>query len=724
MRETLRLSDAPEFHRILREFALRLNPELSVEDLVLASVRTTLRYHDGRTFLYTLDPANFRVEEDDAPVRTVSPINNSTQKRRVVYSIRSEDGTWHTPIGTTCILKDILGLDPRQTNAMGTVLLEAAHDAKQRDLLLQHGDDLRGYGRANGLQEGLITQMYLDSLRDEDPIREHLQRLLHTRIPLNRAGLRLLRAHSRRVTPAQVEAARTIPAVPVLELPQPISPRRVSMPPVDSGQRLLAREVVRHLQPHLALLLEVLPETLHAEVSALLTAEGERVPCTREVLDALREATGERLTVADVQERRERGRSFGDLTPELLTHWVELETHLEELTPLQKARWRHHLLEEQLTMYEWSCLREAWHHVRASTHPAVPRETGRNVQVTHLDTGVSPWPSVEEDVLLGHAEQRRWYDLRDRVRLHLRPEQAPLLERLNQMTLRLKDIPDLEQARRAAKRAKLPQIQALRLRPNFVRAVPEALQADFAVAVRDNNFPPHLRTALEETAEQLNLDASTLMPPQLEGNVRRALRLAWAHLTPHLGPDAEGLRRALDAHRYTIKQAAQLRGLVSTRLPETALPAEDRAYLRRNPAGWRGRFTANDYRWICEALEKREYTPRLLAALDGLVTQLKVQEEARQAKAARQAAEAAARAAQQQLKGAEELHERLLSRWGALRPQDARALRVLDPAVLMEALPDTCRAFQDNGARLTLDIEQAVRTYLARQSALGATPGP
>lgn len=93
MRETLRLSDAPEFHRILREFALRLNPELSVEDLVLASVRTTLRYHDGRTFLYTLDPANFRVEEDDAPVRTVSPINNSTQKRRVVYSIRSEDGT-------------------------------------------------------------------------------------------------------------------------------------------------------------------------------------------------------------------------------------------------------------------------------------------------------------------------------------------------------------------------------------------------------------------------------------------------------------------------------------------------------------------------------------------------------------------------------------------------------------------------------------------------------
>jgi len=58
VKETLRLSDAPSFRQILIAFASRLNPDLRLDQLVLTNISTTLTYHDGRTFTYTLDPAN------------------------------------------------------------------------------------------------------------------------------------------------------------------------------------------------------------------------------------------------------------------------------------------------------------------------------------------------------------------------------------------------------------------------------------------------------------------------------------------------------------------------------------------------------------------------------------------------------------------------------------------------------------------------------------------
>ena len=265
MRETLRLSDAPRFHRILMDFALRLDNTLNDENVVLSQVRTVLKYHDGREFFYTLDPSNFRVELYDELVSEISPVNGFRIGRKVVYSIRDIDGDWHGPIGTIAIFKDILGLDPRGSNALEKALVAVAHEDKQRQLLQKNGDDLRGYGRDNHVQEELLTQAYLDSLRDTDPLHQHLQRLLRSRIPLDREGLRLLRAASRRFTPAQIRIAQATPVVPSQpslerEQPTPVELRPSYVQPrPDNGQRTLSQAIVENLRPQALLLYDALP---------------------------------------------------------------------------------------------------------------------------------------------------------------------------------------------------------------------------------------------------------------------------------------------------------------------------------------------------------------------------------------------------------------------------------------------------------------------------------
>ena len=269
MRETLRLSDAPQFREILSDFALRLDGTLSIENVVLSQVTASLKYHDGQEFSYTLDPVNFRVELSEEAQRKTSPINGSSQARIIEYYIRDSDGEWHGPIGTTSIYKDTLGLDPRGNKDLEMVLLDAAHEANQKRLLQKNGDDLRGYGRDNNVQEELLTQAYLDSLRDTDPLHQHLQRLLHSRIPLDREGLKLLRAESRRLTPSQIKAAQVKPDIspqPTIEPQEPTLPKPPITPPPlrsDSGQRSLHRAVVEDLRPHAHLFFGVLPEHLH-----------------------------------------------------------------------------------------------------------------------------------------------------------------------------------------------------------------------------------------------------------------------------------------------------------------------------------------------------------------------------------------------------------------------------------------------------------------------------
>ena len=726
MRETLRLSDVPEFHRILRDLALRQNPGLSEEEIVLSNIPFTLCYRDGQTFLCNLSPENFRVQELDKPERAVSPINNSSQERRIVYSIRSEDGIWHTPIGTTCILKDILGLEHRYTNAMETVLLDGAHDVVQRDLLYQYGDDLCGYGEANGLQGALITQAYFDSLGDEDPIREHLRLLLHARVPLTRNGLKLLKAHSRQRTPEQIKAARVrvessavpVPVVLSPTEPQQLTPTRYKqVPPADAGRRFLDQKVVESLRPHAALFLGALPQNLHNDASIMFASGEANVPCTQELLSKLRELTGDLLTVGEIQQRCEHGLSFDDLTPQILSYWSELEDQLFDLTNLQKIRWQYHLVKGQLLVNEKSQLREAWGKVKAN----------------HLELSYIPLPIIPEDILLGDREQRIWYSRKNALSLHLRDSPA-LLERLNQMRLNSADLSALTAAKQAVAASKLPlgQLQALRLQTRFIQSVPEELRADFRSAMQDNNFPRYLRTVLAETAERLNLDSNTLAPPRLAPHIRKALRLGWSHFAVELGSDKMSLFHALNVDRYSLKQAARLKALVSAQLLETAISVEDRLYLMDNFYLCRGMHPPSERQWIQDSLEKREYTPRLLAVLSDLIPLLKRLKREEQERQAKQAAAAAQRAAQQEAEmkaraaratrqapktvqhqlPQQELHERLVSRWRALRPLHVKALRAITQTMLEEDLPDVCQEFQSNGGSITVNMDKMIQKYL------------
>lgn len=212
VRETLRLSDAPEFHDILYDFALRLTPGLSREDVVLANIHTELKYRDGQRFAYTLDPANFRVTDLDEAEWGVSPINGTRRLRRVTYDIRDEGGDWHGSIGITCIYQDILQLRRKEAQQVEDALLAALVGLEQARLLEAAGDDLRVYSRANQLHDGMLAQAYLDALEHDDPIREHLRQLLHHRLPFSRAALRLLRIHARQHAVSDIEAILNRPA--------------------------------------------------------------------------------------------------------------------------------------------------------------------------------------------------------------------------------------------------------------------------------------------------------------------------------------------------------------------------------------------------------------------------------------------------------------------------------------------------------------------------------
>lgn len=556
-------------------------------------------------------------------------------------------------------------------------------------------------------------------MRDTDPLHQHLKRLLHSHIPLDREGLRLLRAESRRLTPAQIRAAQATPITPsqpAVERPQ-FTPTRAKpnyvQPRPDSGRRTLPHAIVEDLRPQAILLHDALPEHLHTALAEIFESQDERVPCTKELLVALRQVTDETLTTLELEERHAYKVTDVEFpSAQILAHWTAVVAEMDELLPpLRAAQLQYHLEQNQLTVYELSSLRAAWRKLKIQ--------------------GVLPEKAVADEPQLGDSDQRRWHERRDLLRLHLQSEQLPLYERVEGLKLHWSDLPALEKLWQAVQGAKLPhhQITALRIRPEFVQAIALPLQNDFKIAVQHNTFPPHLRSALVKAAELLELDVQTLAPPKLPSGGRDTLLKGWHHVAPLLGDAAPQLLMALRAGRYTLAQAKQLEQLLDTRFPTTLVSEEDRKYLLQRQ-NWKEMYPREDSGYLRAALETRNYTLRCMNLLAGLVERVKAHEQREKEKTAQKAAQVEAerqrkiheaqererkeaeQAAKRRKLAAQNLYQRLLPRWKFFKPKYVQLLQRITPDDLLRDLPLVCQEYQENNSSITLSIEDSVCEYL------------
>ncbi|GGL12821.1 hypothetical protein [Deinococcus radiotolerans] len=706
MNGILDLRDAPEFHKILLDFAHRLEPESNGRDVVLASVFTTLRYRDGRDFRYSLDPANFQVEEYDSLVRAVSPINQSSQARRLAYRVRDIEGFWHSPIGTTGIWKDILGLEERDIPEAEKTILESIYQVKQHALLQQHGDDFRAYGAANGLPEGMMTSAYLNRLDTRDPIREHLRALLNGRVPFTRHALKLLRAHAKGWTAHQTEHDQdlTSPKGAHVDVTprHPHTPIWVTTPAHPPRRRELSAELVESLRPQRTEIMNALPAALQPEAHELFSSLSVEPRCSPTLLATLRDITGEELNERELAARKSAMKRDEVWVTTMVEHWDLLALSLNELQPLRKTRLKEHLTRQRLLPTEWSLLREAW---KAAT------------------------ATLDQDTLaaqalpLSIADQRYWHTRRFRLQLHLTADQADLVGRLEEKTLLNMDLPALRTAHSLDKDSMLTDIQIheLRQRHHLIDAVPPEYRDAFRRAVADNNFQPQMRQVLARLASRLNLELETLQAPTLPEDMRSALFHLWAYIAPQVPEMAGALYTALKKGRYTLKEADTLKALATTPLPNDVLPEEARALLLHFAHVW-----SHNALELREAVEHKRYTPLTYAQLVRHVRDVEImvqnartrqQDEERQAALTRQQDREVA------FRSAVDLCKQLMARWKAWSPADAQAMLAVQPAELLTCLPHVCGEFQINNKRISLKIEKAVRDWMSARSA-GVTGAP
>lgn len=449
----------------------------------------------------------------------------------------------------------------------------------------------------------------------------------------------------------------------------------------------------------------------HPSLAGIFETSGEEMDCTKELLDALRQLTGEFLTFQESKERD--AYKYGALkipTEQILACWETVLIELDELTsPLRAIRLQYHLESNRLTTYEVSALRAAWRKLKRQ--------------------GTIPKGVVTDEPLLGYDDQKYWYERGGVLRLHLRNERAALLERLQELNLYWSDVPALRDAWEAVKKSQLThrQITALRLRPHFTQAIPSHLREDFKIAVQHNSFPTYLHEALAEAAQALNLELQTLAPPELPSGGRETLLRGWRYVVPLLGDDTLQLWSALEAGRYTLAQAEQLKQLLDMPLPKTLVPEEDRKYLLQRTC-WKKIYPRPDYIYLRISLEARSYTLRFMNMLDGLVKGVKDLERREEEKAAQKAAQAQAERQRQIIKAqreeqkrieqaAQRLHERLLTRWRVFKPRHVELLQRISFTDLLRDLPFVCQEFQNNKSSISLAIEEAVCSYLERPKA-------
>lgn len=734
MAETMRLSNTPAFERLLRAFALRLDSSLNEEHLVLSQVRTTLTYRNGRAFAYTLDPANFRVEELDELEGGTSPINGSYQRRRVIFSVRDEAGEWHRPIGTTCILKDIFGLDftARAMADLEKVVLSTAHLAQQEDRLQRAGDDLGRYADLNGVRPFWMTQTYLNSLDHRDPLRDALHRLLHAREPLDRDALRELRQRDRHTTDADIRATVVPPttAEGSAQVHRPV--------PTRPTHQEVSSVVLTFLRPHLEHLLPALPQDVRAEAHTLLSLEIDDAVetqhlCTTELCAALKNVTRSSLQPVEIRQRHELPRNLSDEEIEWADqHWDAVVTSLQ-LSPLRAHLLAHHMHTRRLTSQERQDLRGTVTRLRAQ-QAQVKREAERErLQQADADQQARQLVAqraAEEAAmrLLAPDAQEQWRKLAPLIVPFFPPDSAGLA-RLQQGDLRAQDEAELQLAFRDCARQYRRHDAAAYLARLEKSGIPEALSAEhrhlFDLAVQYQVFSPALNDAVAQAARQLNLDLETFEPVRLSSSLRGRLLSLWPHLRLYLS-EAEVLEDALRREVYTHGKVEVLTGLLSQPMSSTSISKEDRSFLLSHEVCW-AQPDREEMRTLRRSLQTRKYTVGTVARLNQLLPQAREraereeqqavlrcqQEEARvQALEQERQEQARLREQRQQEQAAAELRERLLAQYRNLYPGKARQLEQVDSAALLAALPEQCRIFRDNGGCLTLDMRDAVFTFL------------
>lgn len=301
MPERLRFSNDPETIQILTDFALRLDPALSVENLVLADIKTNLHYADGQTFVYSLEPKNFSVQEHAEYEVRRSPINGMTRRRKVTFSIRDESGNEHEPIGTTSILKDIFGLEARHVHATERFLLETTHHARQEEIwqqALQSGDSLAVYAQLNNLSPHYFSPSYVGSLSEQDPIRSVLHRILNGTGRLNRATAKELSKRQAKESqlPEKVKGQQTplqLATTPVIEAPRVSITNRLLLW-LAPAYEWIRKELSAQRQQQLEQLIAIAQRTQSA-------VQSQRIDLP--LLEELRRLTGLQITDAECLHR-------------------------------------------------------------------------------------------------------------------------------------------------------------------------------------------------------------------------------------------------------------------------------------------------------------------------------------------------------------------------------------------------------------------------------------
>jgi hypothetical protein len=704
MPERLRFSDEPRTLQILREFALRQLPtDASIKDVVLADVRLPLTYATGETFWYTLEPRNFSVRECDPLERLPSPINGLTRTRRVVFAICDEAATWHEPIGTTCILKDIFGITDEEVNATETLLLDASHHAQQQRFYDQAGS-LDDYARLNDLDPGWFSEGYLRDLEHRDPIRAALERLLKGKV-LDRATLKHLRK-AQRVGKTPREQAQTHFVAQHPPKLQPALPRPVA---ASRGTVTVSGMLLNWLRPNYAELAAELSGEHAEEARRLLGRSDEYLrtqffPCKLEFLTELRSLTGSALTD---EELRTRQRSQTVLTPEqreaMNHHWQVLVAALE-YGPIQAAFLLRNALQDTLLEKEYQALH---HHLRPimvseKLAAAATAPTGKLVapDLLGLPITAAALPQVMRDRRLDERQQHSWQSLSPLLAMIL-PEDSSLLERLCLAELTQGDVQELLRLLNSQPRMDAA-IKVYALRPETLSALPIAEREALRLALERSRLPDRLGLALRTLAHQQGLNLETFQPYALSEEDRLWMLTHWPELTPFLKGQPETLLLALRQNRYTVEHHAALQGLPS-RASRHKLPEADRLQLLENPR-WHEGHSSGHIQECLKALRTHKYSVRVWLTL-----QVAVRTEEEQRLACQRTQQR-----QRETEGAE-MQRRLVAQLRSQYPAEMLALEQLTPDQVLTRLPETFAVFQQEGQHITSALRERAVTEWRNQ---------
>ncbi|GHF61054.1 hypothetical protein GCM10017781_41480 [Deinococcus metalli] len=639
---------------------------------------------NGSGHWYTLEPGNFSVRECDPYETAHSPVNGLTRTRRVVFGIRDETGHWHEPIGTTCILKDIFGIED-DVVSVETLLLDSAHNAQQ-EKLLREGSSLEDYACLNGLDPAWFAKSYWRTLQHDDPIRAAIERIVNGKV-LDRTTLKYLKK-------AQQSGKGPHPTVSSEPKPNPLSPAPAQAP----FSITLSGMLLNWLRGAYPLLREELPAAHAAYGEHLLGRPGDYgrtqfLPCRLDFVNELRRLTGMELSDAELR-RRQGSRSV--LTPEQLgavdRYWPIVVNDLAygpagaEL--IRRSAHQNLLLEDE---YEA---------VLGALRPYILKEQLANAQVDSegnltapdllpLPVGATALPIHLADVPHSPQMQRAWQLVTPLLKWIL-PADSSLLGRLCYGELTHGD--DLALRTLLGEQPLMSDHAAAFLTKSQKSGVlPPVLRHALRLAIERRRLPERLELGLDSFAYEQGLDPSTFRPHVLPEYIQRWLMRHWDGVTALVGDLPDGLELALHRGRYNETQLRLL-----TELPDRdsgrLLDEDGRQYLL-STTEWHSGLTRGRVDDCLEAVRLNRYSVRAWLTVQAC---LRGQEGNRQALAKEQ----------QRLLHASvhEMQRRLIAQLNSQYPAEMRLLQTLTPLHVLQRLPKTFAQYHAGGQSITVAL--------------------